>query len=269
LAEYLLPLTEAFRRFMPEVIDFQSRTMTYGQADSFKAGVVEGDLVVTASGLAMTNELVPAFKDARVGALSVTGSLIAPDATLAEPDIDWSPMLKIKDNVVAKNLVLGGSASEIDGDVTVSGVLMGYYNHGQIRIGGKTRAYVVLVDDYHFIFDGPVERKYVVSGGADIAIPVDYERERLDLILVPEVMDETNFLHDGVLLDRLAKGPPILPRTRSARRPCRVARSRAPNGWPSCGPGKPAARMSAWSISRSASCAAFPTSCRNFRARVG
>jgi len=79
-----------------------------------------------------------------------------------------------------------------------------------MRIRGKTRAHVVLVDDYHFIFDGKVERKYVVSGGAEIGIPVDYERDRLDLILVPEVMDETNFLHDGVILDRLAKGLPIL-----------------------------------------------------------
>jgi len=211
LAEYLLSMAEAFRRFMPDVTDISSRTMTYSQIDRFKAGVVEGDLIVGQDGLVYTNELVPAFESARVGALFVTGSLLAPHATLAEPDIDWSPMLKIKGNVVAKNLCLGGSASEIDGDVTVEGVLMGYYNHGQMRIRGKTHAHLVLVDDYHFIFGSPVERKYVASGGgAEINLPVDYDRDRLDLILTPEVIDETNFLHDGVILDRLKRGLPIL-----------------------------------------------------------
>jgi Leucine rich repeat len=210
LAEYLLPMVEAFSRFMPNVTDVASRTMLYSQIDTFRAGVVEGDLVVSKGGLVYTNELVPAFERTRLGALFVTGSLVAPNATIAEPDIDWSPFLKIKGNVVAGNLCLGGSASEIDGDVTVSGVLMGYYNHGEMHIHGRTRAHLVLVDDYHFIFDGPVERKYVASGAAEISIPVDYERDRLHLILVPEVIDETNFVHDGVILDRLKRGLPIL-----------------------------------------------------------
>ncbi|WP_154071573.1 leucine-rich repeat domain-containing protein [Bradyrhizobium lablabi] len=210
LAEYLLSMADAFQRFMPGVKDIASRTMTYSQMDEYKAGVVEGDLGVTQEGLVLTNELVPAFKDARLGALFITGSLLAPNATLAEPDIDWSPLLKVKGNVVAKNLCLGGSASEIDGDVTVTGVLMGYYNHGQMRIRGKTRALLVLVSDYEFIFDGPVERKYVASSAGRLNIPVDYDNDRLDLILAPEVIDETNSVHDGVVLDRLKRNLPIL-----------------------------------------------------------
>src|SRR6266700_3423924 len=164
LAEYLLSMTDAFQRFMPGVRDIAARTMI-PTLDKSKAGVVEGDLTVTKDGLLYTNELVPAFADARLGALFVTGSLLAPNATIAEPDTDWSPLLKIKGNVVAKNLCLGGSASEIDGDVTIEGVLMGYYNHGQMRIRGKTRAHLVIVDDYELIFEGPVTRKFVVSGG--------------------------------------------------------------------------------------------------------
>src|SRR5262245_15803257 len=167
---------------MPDVIDIDSRTMIYSQADQFKAGVVEGDLSVTGDGLAMTNELVPAFSDARMAALFITGSLLAPNTTIAEPDIGWSPMLKIKGNVVAKNLCLGGRASEIDGDVTIEGVLMGYYNHGEMRIRGKTRALLVLSSDYEFIFEGPVERKYVASWAGRLNIPVDYDAERLDLV---------------------------------------------------------------------------------------
>lgn len=209
MAEYLLPMTEAFQRFMPGVRDINART-AIPTLDKFKAGVVEGDLTVTKEGLIYTSELAPAFADARLGALFVTGSLLAPNATIAEPDSDWSPLLKIKGNVVAKNLCLGGSVSEIDGDVTVSGVLMGYYNHGRMRIHGKTRAELILVSDYELTFEGPVERKYVASWGARINIPVDYEQERLDLILTPEVIDETNFLNDGPVLDRLKQGLPIL-----------------------------------------------------------
>jgi hypothetical protein len=210
LAEYLLPMAEAFQRFMPEVTDIANRTMTYSRLDQFKAGIVEGDLAIDRDGLVLTSELVPAFKDAPLGAIFVTGSLLAPNATLAEPDIDWSPLLKVKGNVVAKNLCLGGSASEIDGDVTATGVLMGYYNHGEMRIRGKTRALLVLASDYEFVFDGPVERKYVASWSGRLNIPVDYDRDRLDLILAPEVIDETNFVQDGVILDRLKRNLPIL-----------------------------------------------------------
>jgi hypothetical protein len=203
-------MTEAFSRFMPDVHDVASRTMTYSQAGKFKAGILEADLVVDKTGLVYTNEMVPAFADAPLGALFITGSLLAPAATIAEPDIDWSPLLKAKGNVVAKNLCLGGSASEIDGDVTIEDTLFGYYNHGQMRIRGRTRARLILVSDYELIFDGPVERTYVASSGGRINIPVNYGSGRLDLLLVPEVMDETNFLHDGVVLDRLKRGPPIL-----------------------------------------------------------
>lgn len=209
MAEYLLSLTEAFERFLPDVRNVSART-GIPTLEKFKAGVVEGDLTVSSDGLVYTNNMVPAFADVRLGALFITGSLLAPKATIAETDIDWSPLLKIEGNVVAKNLCLGGSASEIDGDVTVEGVLMGYYNHGQLRIRGKTRAHLVIVDDYQLTFEGPVERRYVVGAAARTNIPIDYDYDRLDLVLVPEVMDETNFLHDGIVLDRLKRGLPIL-----------------------------------------------------------
>ena len=210
MAEYLLSMAEAFSRFMPDVSDIASRTMAFSGLDKFKAGVVEGDLVIDREELVLTSEMVPAFNDAPLGALFITGSLRAPKATIAEPDIDWSPLLKIKGNVVAKNLCLGGSASEIDGDVTVTGALTGHYNHGQMRIRGKTRAPLVLASDYEFIFECAVERKYVASWGGRLNIPVDYDRDHLDRILTPEVVNETNFVNDGVILDRLSRGLPIL-----------------------------------------------------------
>ena len=58
--------------------------------------MVEGDFVIDREELVLTSEMVPAFNDAPLGALFITGSLRAPNATIAEPDIDWSPLLKIK-----------------------------------------------------------------------------------------------------------------------------------------------------------------------------
>jgi hypothetical protein len=210
MAEYLTTMGEAFARFMPEVSDFASRTMTYRSTAEYRAGVVEGDVVINTEGAIETSAVVEAFKGARLGALFITGSLIAPEATLVEPDIDWSPMLKVNGDLVAKNLCLGGSASEVDGDVTVSGALTGYYNHGQMRIRGRTLADVIIASDYEFIFDGPVERRYVVSWGGRLNLPVDYDEDRLELILTPEVISESNFINDGRIIDRLKRGLPIL-----------------------------------------------------------
>lgn len=96
MAEDLLSTAAAFKRFLPGVKDIAARTMTRSRLDQYKAGVVEGDLVVEREGLVLTSEMVPAFQDAPLGALFITGSLRAPNATIAEPDIDWSPLLKIE-----------------------------------------------------------------------------------------------------------------------------------------------------------------------------
>lgn len=103
-------MAEAFKRFLPSVTDIAARTMTYSGLDKLKAGVVEGDLVIERESQVLTSEMVPAFADAPLGALFITGSLRAPKATITEPDIDWSPLLKIKGNVVARNLCLGAAA---------------------------------------------------------------------------------------------------------------------------------------------------------------
>jgi hypothetical protein len=64
-----------------------------------------------------------------------------------------------------------------------------------------------LCPSYALIFEGPVERKYVASWGGRLNIPIDYDQDRLDLILTPEVIDETTFVQDGVILDRLKRAP--------------------------------------------------------------
>jgi hypothetical protein len=77
-------MKEAFSRFMPEVADIASRTMTYSQAAKYKAGIVEGDLTVDKAGLVYTNEMVPTFADAPLGALFITDATAALDLAQSE-----------------------------------------------------------------------------------------------------------------------------------------------------------------------------------------
>ena len=58
MAEYLLPLAEAFQRFMPDVTDVASRTMAYSGLDQFKAGIIEGDVAIDKEGLVLTQKVV-------------------------------------------------------------------------------------------------------------------------------------------------------------------------------------------------------------------
>jgi hypothetical protein len=78
----------------------------------------------------------------------VTGNIDAPATVLMEPDIDRSPRLKVLGNVRVRSLILGGSDSEIAGDLVVADTLYGFYHHGHLRVGGKTQAKVVFAADY-------------------------------------------------------------------------------------------------------------------------
>lgn len=135
-----------------------------------------------------------------------------------------------------------------------------------MRIRGKTRVELILIHDYRLFFDGPVTRKYVTGVAARTNIPIEYDRERLDLILVPEVLDETNFVHDYAILDRLKRGLPILrPEVEIGTRPVPKLSDKGAARLATCALEKGAAKRSLNSISSNASSVMFPTSCANFQ----
>src|ERR1700754_2320415 len=101
----LIPAETAIACFFPEGRDLYDCFSLYVRDDE-KALVLlaEGDLILDAEGLLQTERLVPELigtmgpKDHLVG-IVVTGNLIASKATLLEPDIDWSPRIKVLGNL--------------------------------------------------------------------------------------------------------------------------------------------------------------------------
>src|SRR6266851_5627623 len=207
---HLVPASVAMASFFPEATDVSRFFRIYSRPDQAKAIVVEGDLAIAGKGLVRTDEMFPDLtsgldKGAILAAVIVTGNIDAPATVLMEPDIDRSPGLKVLGNVRVRSLILGGSDSKIAGD---------------LRVGGKTRAKVVFAADYEIAFLREVDCQYAISWDGRMNIPIDFARDRLDLVLVPEVIDETNCPKEDEIIARLRCGKTIIrPRRQIGRTP--------------------------------------------------
>ena len=148
-------------------------------------------------------------KDRLVGII-VTGDLVAPKATLLEPDIDWSPRIKVLRNMHARNMCLGGSLVEIGGDLIVEGTIFGHYNHGVLRVAGKTRADVILSSDYTMEFSGEVTRRYALGRVSRMNVPTDYADATLGLAVDPELLDSYGSVKEAEIIKRLSAGGSML-----------------------------------------------------------
>ena len=65
-----------------------------------------------------------------------------------QPEGDFGPTLALLGSLSAENAYFGGSWVEISGDLTVRNLLVGDYNHGALRVSGRTRAYMVVNSDH-------------------------------------------------------------------------------------------------------------------------
>ena len=211
----LIPAAAALARFFPDggdLYDCFRAFMTGGEAAVVL--LAEGDLVVEAEGLVQTERLVPELIDTKgenhelVGII-VTGNLLAPKATLLEPDIDWSPRIKVLGDLVARNLCLGGSLVEIGGNLTVESTIFAHYNHGGLRVAGKTTADVILASDYTMEFSGEVTRRFALGHPSCMNIPVDFDGE-LDRAVRPELLDSYGSVKEAEIINHLAAGKSIL-----------------------------------------------------------
>ncbi len=222
---HLVPASVAMASFFPEATDVSRFFRIYSRPDQAKAIVVEGDLAIAGKGLVRTDEMFPDLtsgldKGAILAAVIVTGNIDAPATVLMEPDIDRSPGLKVLGNVRVRSLILGGSDSKIAGDLVVADTLYGFYHLGHLRVGGKTRAKVVFAADYEIAFLREVDCQYAISWDGRMNIPIDFARDRLDLVLVPEVIDETNCPKEDEIIARLRCGKTIIrPRRQIGRTP--------------------------------------------------
>ncbi len=78
----------------------------------------------------------------------VTGNMRANNIYNAE--IDSSCGLVVLGNLTAKNIVVGGQQIYVAGDLNVSGLYWGDYNHGELRAKGEINIRVFLETDYGY-----------------------------------------------------------------------------------------------------------------------
>ena len=222
---HLVPASVAMASFFPEATDVSRFFRIYSKPERAKAIVVEGDLAIARKGLVRTDEMFPDLtsglnNEAILAAVIVIGDIDAPATIFMEPDIDRSPRLKVLGDVRVRSLILGGSDSEIAGDLVVADTLYGFHNHGHLRVGGKTQAKVVLAADYEIEFRREVDCQYAISWNGRMNIPIDFARDGLHLVLVPEVIDETNCPKEDEIVARLRCGKTIIrPRRQIGRTP--------------------------------------------------
>ena len=212
----LIPAETAIACFFPQGGDiYQCFSAALGMDQNALVLLAEGDLILGAEGLLQTERLVPDLIDAmgandQLVGIVVTGNLIAPKATLLEPDIDWSPRIKVFGNLTAENLCLGGGVVEVGGDLTVGSTIFGFYNHGVLRVAGHTRADVLLSSDYTMKFSGEVSRRFALGSIGRMSIPIDFADETLGLAIDPDMLNSYGSLKDGEIIKRLSAGGSIL-----------------------------------------------------------
>lgn len=113
---------------------------------------------------------------------------------------DFGPALLVLGKVRARHVVHGGAVWVIEGDVLASGIVVGHYNHGQMHVGGRLAAALLLSNDHHLAVIG------------DCAA-IDGDTALQERHLVPEVLDYRNDdlqICEYALLDRLVAGQPVL-----------------------------------------------------------
>lgn len=128
------------------------------------------------------------------GDLSIAGDLL-------NLNINSGPLLVVTGNLSVVNLVSGGGTFLILGDVTASGVVIGEYNDGLMRVGCDLRASLLINLDHDI----------GVSGALD-APSVDWNEDILADVLVPEVFHEDDDSEVVVqkVLERQRAGLPLL-----------------------------------------------------------
>jgi hypothetical protein len=106
----------------------------------------------------LTNVLNLSLKD--IDARRIEGILINGDfstnGTIVNAEGDYGPYIYINGNVTCQSLLLGGSYTEIIGNVKAKEVVMTSYNHGNFKCTGLIEAPVFIVEDHYTTF---AERK--------------------------------------------------------------------------------------------------------------
>ncbi|QRO00802.1 hypothetical protein JRI60_18090 [Archangium violaceum] len=113
-------------------------------------------------------------------------------------EMDFGPFLLVRGDLHARDVACGGSEVRVEGALTLSGALFGFYNHGSIVVEGPTRAACVLTEEHAIRLQGGLVSP-VVPGGKFLevsgkAVPEDPLALRL---LAPELFNWSSWVGLG------------------------------------------------------------------------
>ena len=167
---------------------------------------IEGDLLLDREGL---------FEDfdglVVDGDLELTGSVVNAEG-------DFGPFLLVTGDLETRHLVAGGSEIRIEGDTRAKGLILGHYNHGTLRIEGRTSARLIMNDDHalEVSSDAPFWNRH----GTTLGFPLsDYLHSDVPITFMDDDWDEYDERPDGVvsehadgdwLIKRILEGQPVL-----------------------------------------------------------
>jgi len=147
---------------------------------------------------------------------NTVGILVNGNLTVNAPIIDFeldtvSCFLLVHGSLTCTVLGAGCAEIVIDGSVTATEAVIGFYNHGLMSIGGDVNSKLLLIDDYTITIQGSINAATFCRGWQLPA--ADYTDWRR--ILLPEVadalLDDSGYLFAGdtQLLHRLKDGEPV------------------------------------------------------------
>ncbi|TDW96580.1 hypothetical protein [Dinghuibacter silviterrae] len=182
-----------------------------GELDDESIAFIEGD--VEADSLDLDDQ-------PGVIALFVTGHCKIKNIYCEETD--GSTGLIVKKNLVVDNMIVGGQEVYVCGDLTVTGLFWGDYNHGNLQVEGLMTFHVFISTDYSFDV-----KRFETKNRVQVAHFLwdegedEYDRERLNTIFQPDCLIGENELEDWAsswkdwiaswnLMDRIKKGLPVL-----------------------------------------------------------
>ncbi|NHZ34053.1 leucine-rich repeat domain-containing protein [Massilia rubra] len=212
----IVPAGVAVQAVLGPVDDLKALLGAYSMDDDAMVAIlVEGDWSCATDGPLTMEELCGDLAahladDKILCAIVITGNLHAPGVVLCDSDRDWAPSLIVGGNVVARSLSLGGGATRIGGDLAVGSTIYGFYNHGSLDVGGGTRAHAIVCADFYMTFAGPVDCAHVACTRGWLTIPVHFEGEAINRMLLPDLLDSANWPIDELVRQTLEEGRCVL-----------------------------------------------------------
>lgn len=209
----LLPLKDAFADFPGGAKAFlEAHGDFVNKAKDCYVAVVERDFTNLTTKTVDTDSIFGAEislpnDNASLSAIFFKKDLNLPNGGFMDFEMDWSPSLIVHGNLNARVMNLSGGQTLIKGNCTVTEVLYGFYNHGELIVNGIVDCPLIIANDYSMQLKGAVNAKYIMGYAWKTLAPlanvpvwdVSDDAKKIKAVLDPFFMDAYGF--DGGLIN--------------------------------------------------------------------